>query len=153
MTLFFDDDLGITVHTNEILIETQGRRAVLAHGDLVMPDDFGYKVLKSIIRNKVVIGVSKWIHPDLMDRIANKVATTSRKYKSGAQETRAKTVVELGFKRFYDRGNDIFVMGHVHTALHEKQGEREFVLVGDWFDHFTYAKLADGVLTLETFSS
>ena len=71
---------ALRVHEKEIAIEAQGRKLVLAHGDLVMPRDYGYKVLKSVIRNRAVIAASRWIHPDLLDAIAGGVAHGSRKY-------------------------------------------------------------------------
>ncbi len=150
---FFSRDLGIVVHRREILIAAQGRRVVLAHGDLVMPRDYGYKMLKSVIRNPVVIELARWIHPDLLDAIARGVAHGSRAYFSVPQEKRARAVAEHAWTRFFERGNDAFVMGHVHYPLHETRDGREFMILGDWIEHFTYGRLSNGRLRLETVRS
>ena len=147
---FFTRELGIVVHQHEIRIAAQGRRIVLAHGDLVMPRDYGYKVLKSVIRNRAVIGASRWIHPDLLDAVARGVAHGSRQYFSVPQEKRARAVEAHAWGNFFTRGNDAFVMGHVHYPMHETRDGREFMIVGDWLEHFTYGRLSSGRLRLET---
>jgi UDP-2,3-diacylglucosamine hydrolase len=149
---FFPRELGVRVHGDEILIESQGRRIVCAHGDLVMPGDWGYKILKNFIRNRFIIGVSRWIHPDMMDAIATRVSHGSRTFKSGVREDRARGVADHGKRLFYSRGNDAFIMGHVHYPLHENDDGKDFIILGDWIDQFSYARLRDGKLSLETFT-
>jgi len=150
---FFTRDLGIVVHRDEIFAEVQGRTVLLAHGDLVMPRDYGYKVLKTVIRNPAVIAVSRWIHPDLLYGIARGVAHGSREYFNAPQERRARAVLGVAWDRFFTRGNDAFVMGHVHLPLHESRDGKELMIVGDWIEHFTYGRLAGGRLRLETAKS
>lgn len=146
---FFTADLGMVVHERDIVIEAQGRRIVLAHGDLVMPRDYGYKLLKNIIRSRLVIGLAKMVHPDLLDAIATGVSHGSRKYLTIPQEKRARAVMAHAWDHFYTRGNDAFVMGHVHYPVHETRDGREFLILGD-LEHFTYARLTAGRLRLET---
>ena len=146
----FATELGVILHDIDILIETQGRRVVLAHGDLVMPRDYGYKVLKSVIRNPLIIGAARWIHPDLLAAIARGVSHGSREYLSIPWEKRARAVTAHAWDHFFKRGNDAFVMGHVHYPLHETRNGKEFVILGDWLEHFTYARLTNGRLRLET---
>jgi UDP-2,3-diacylglucosamine hydrolase len=148
---FFSKDLGMTIHQDEFLLTSQGRKIVCAHGDLVMPRDAGYKVLKTIIRNRFVVGVSKWIHPDIMDAIARGVAAGSRRLSTAPQESRAKQIADLAHRTFFARGNDAFIMGHVHCALHDVRDGRDFVLLGDCIQNFTYGKLCGSVLSLERF--
>jgi UDP-2,3-diacylglucosamine hydrolase len=150
---FFTGDLGMVVHEKEILIEAQGRRILLAHGDLVMPGDYGYKLLKNVIRNNFVIGLARLIHPDVLDAIATGVSHGSRKYLTIPQEKRARAVMAHAWDHFYQKGNDAFVMGHVHYPMHETRDGREFVILGDWMEHYTYARLTNGRLRLETVKS
>jgi UDP-2,3-diacylglucosamine hydrolase len=149
---FFTRQLGITVHEQEILFAAQGRKVVCAHGDLIMPGDRGYKFLKTIIRNRLVVTISRWIHPDIMDAIAHGVAVGSRRISHVSQEASARRMVEVAFRDFFSRGNDIFVMGHIHHPLIDSRDGRDFLLVGDWVDNFTYGRLSDGTLRLERFT-
>ncbi len=150
---FFERDLRIRLHDKEIRFDVQGRKVVLAHGDLVMPRDYGYKILKSVIRNRAVIAASRWIHPDLLDAIAGGVAHGSRTYFHVAQEKRARAVEQHAWDHFFQRGNNAFVMGHVHYPMHETRDGKEFLIVGDWIEHNTFARLTDGRLRLESFKS
>lgn len=148
---FVTGELGMTVHGDEILVASQGRRVVCAHGDLVMPGDTGYKLLRLVIRNRLVIGASRWIHPDVMDAIARGVATGSRRLSKAPQEANAHRVAERAHREFFTRGNDAFVMGHVHYPMLDSRDGRDFMLVGDWIENFTYGRLAGGELTLHRF--
>jgi len=148
---FAERELGIQVHRDEIRLSAQGRRIVCAHGDLVMPRDFGYKLLKSIIRNPVVVEVSRWIHPDILDAIASGVSHGSRRIQNDDQEERARTMAEYAHRHFFQRGNDAFIMGHVHHPLLDVRDGREFLILGDWIRDFTYGRLSGGKLSLESF--
>lgn len=146
---FFKVDLGVEVHDEQVAFSAQGRRVVCVHGDLAMPGDWGYKVLKAVIRNRAVIAVSRWLHPDVMDAIATLVATGSRKLKHSSQGERARQLADHAHNRCFAGGNDIYVMGHVHHALHDVRGKRDFMIVGDWMDGWSYGRLFEGRLTLE----
>jgi UDP-2,3-diacylglucosamine hydrolase len=151
---FFTDQLGIRVHDPESAFEAQGRRVVCAHGDLVMPGDWGYKILKTIIRNRGVVAASRWIHPDLLEAIAEGVSHASRSMQRRSQKQRALEVADRAHEQFFTRGNDIYVMGHVHHPIHDVRDGREFMIVGDWIeDGATYGRLHEGKLTLETFTA
>jgi UDP-2,3-diacylglucosamine hydrolase len=150
---FFARELGIRVHQREICIEAQGRKLVFAHGDLVMPRDYGYKALKSVLRNPGVIAVSRWIHPDLLDTIAGGVAQGSRALFHIEQEKRARAVAAHAWAHFFNRGNDAFVMGHVHFPMHETREGKEFLIVGDWIEHYTFVRMTGGRLRIESFKS
>jgi len=149
---FLADDLGVRIHRDEILLEAQGRRLVCAHGDLVIPRDWGYKVLKTIIRNPAVVAASRWIHPDLLDAVAAGVSAGSRKLQGPVQEARARALAEHAHRRFFARGNDAFVMGHIHFPLLDARDGRDFAIIGDWVEHATFVRLSGGSLTLETFT-
>lgn len=148
---FLERELGIRVCPDEITFSGQGRRVVCAHGDLLMPRDWGYKALKTIIRNRAVVGLARWIHPDLLDAIAGAVSHGSRRLPRRTQEARARAVAEHAHKHLFWRGNDILIMGHVHIPFTDARDGRELVIVGDWMDHSPYARLHDGRLTTETF--
>jgi len=149
---FLTNNLDITMHYDEILFAAQGRKLVCVHGDLIIPRDYGYKFLKTIIRNRFVIGAAKWIHPDIMDSIARGVSVGSRKMSSASQKKRAASMADEAHTGFFSRGNDIFIMGHVHSPVHDVRDGREFMIVGDWVANFTYGRLKNGELTQGKFT-
>ncbi len=44
------------------------------------------------------------------------------------------------------------LIGHFHHAFVRREAGREFLLLGDWIDRFTYVVLEDGKLRLETWA-
>jgi UDP-2,3-diacylglucosamine pyrophosphatase LpxH len=43
------------------------------------------------------------------------------------------------------------VLGHIHYPLHHVMEGKDLVIVGDWISQFTFARLRDGKISLETF--
>jgi UDP-2,3-diacylglucosamine hydrolase len=146
---FLTNDLGIRIHDDDFMIEVQGRKIRCAHGDFVIPDDGGYRKLRAVLRNPAVIKAARLIHPDLMSAIARRVSGESKKRRHRSQQQMANHLADIAGENFYAWGNDAFVMGHVHYPLHRVHDERDFVIVGDWIDHFSYAKLCGGKLSIE----
>ncbi len=149
---FISDSLGICIQEDDFLIESQGRRIRCVHGDLVVPGDHGYRILRSILRSRTVGNAAKLIHPDLMSLIARHVSGHSKNRPQSAQEDIANRVAGLATHHCYKWGNDAFIMGHIHYPLHRVHDGRDFVIVGDWIDNFSYARLHDGQISLETFN-
>lgn len=146
---FMQGELGITVHAERVLIEAQGRAIMAVHGDLILPGDYGYKLLKAIIRNRAVIAAAKCIHPDLLSAIAVLVSKLSKKITKRSYEPLAHRVAEHVFERYFAEGNDTLIMGHIHFPLRRIQDGKEFIILGDWIDYFSYAVLRNGVIETE----
>jgi len=149
---FLSDQLGMVVHNDDFLIECQARKIRCAHGDMVVPDDDGYRLLRAILRNPGVIKLSKLIHPDLMFSLAKMVSGRSKNRQRRSQEDTASRLAGLARNHCYKWENDAFVMGHVHHPFHRVFEGRDFVIVGDWIENFSYVRLSDGKLSLETFT-
>ena len=150
---FLQDEIGVTSHGEHLFAECQGRRIWCTHGDLFMPGNQSYKTIRSILRNRHVIAAAKIIHPDLMDAIAKRVSYGSKSRNRGSIEDMAKQLAERPTHQFFSRTNDVFAMGHVHYPLHQRKNGNDFLIVGDWITQFTYGKMKDGRISLETFSS
>jgi UDP-2,3-diacylglucosamine hydrolase len=150
---FLRNDLGVRVHDDDFLIESQGRKIRCSHGDLLLPDDRGYRALRAVIRNPAMVGLARLLHPDLLARVARGVSGESKKRKRRTQEETAQRVAGIAERACYRWGNDAFVMGHVHHPLVRTFDGRDFVILGDWIDHFSYARLSGGKIRLETFRS
>ncbi len=147
---FLSSEIGITLHRgDDILIESQGRRICCAHGDLVLPGDGNYRRIRAIIRNPFVVGAAKTLHPDLMNAIATRISNGSKKRKRGALAKTANHLGDIAPGEFFCKGNDVFIIGHVHYPFHRVYDDRDFMIVGDWIQSYTYGKLEDGKLSLE----
>lgn len=143
---FMRDELGITTHNERVAFEAQGRSVVAVHGDLVLPRDYGYKVLKSIIRNRMVVSIARWVHPDLLSGLAVLVSAGSKRVTRRSYEPLARRIAAYALDHYFDDGNDAFIMGHVHFPMHQRTDGKEFIILGDWIEHFSYAVMRNGII-------
>lgn len=146
---FLRDEVGITLLDGPVELELAGRRALVAHGDGVGRGDFKYRALKAVIRNPLLVGAFRVLHPDLGTRIARIASTTEHKVDSGdlASRGRADFIRAWAEERLRaDAGLKLVVAGHAHVpALEEVEPGRFYANAGDWIRHFTYLELpADG---------
>src|SRR5690606_6272348 len=61
---YLHDELGIPVHRRPIEFEANGKRFFVGHGDGLGPGDHGYKLLKSVLSNRVAQWLYRRLHPD-----------------------------------------------------------------------------------------
>ncbi|MFC1606886.1 UDP-2,3-diacylglucosamine diphosphatase [Candidatus Latescibacterota bacterium] len=149
---YLRDSVGVKIVLDEAVVEHQGLRIYLHHGDGLYPDDHGYRLLKRILRNKLSIYLYGLLHPDLAARIARLTSKTSRKYLAppvGYDERYASLFREIADTRLKD-GYDAVIYGHSHVPLHEQRPDGKLILLGDWFFHNTYVILENGEFTLST---
>jgi len=149
---FLRDRLGVRVHGENARFRAQGREVLCVHGDLVLPGDWGYKFFKMLTRNPLSVAAARLIHPDLLMFVARKVSAGSKRARKRSHRDLAEHLGDMAFQGFFDQGNDSFVMGHVHHPLHRQQEGKDFLILGDWVEHRSYAVLAGGRISLQSFS-
>lgn len=144
-------EVGLQVHQRPIVAEHQGRKIFLTHGDGIGPGDIGYRLLKAVLRNRVAISLYRTIHPDLGIPLAYRISKMSRQHTQGRQVLLERMSRYLVTPRFA-AGHDAVVSGHIHDPIHlrDKQ-DRDFLIVGDWIESFTYVRLENGSFALERF--
>lgn len=151
---FFQDDLGVTLHGDRILLRSQGRNMYCSHGDLFIPNDQSYRIIRAIIHNPFLVKATRvLLHPDWLDFIAVRVSNHSKGRNRGNQHDIANYLADIARESFFKWDNDVFIMGHVHTPLHRIHEGKDFMIVGDWIENFTYGLLKGGKLSLEKFKS
>ena len=121
----------------------------LYHGDGLGPGDTGYKVLKRILRNPLAIRLYRWVHPDLGIPLALRTSGVSRHH-TGNREIDVEGLFTHVAIPALREGAEAVLMGHHHVPIHWKRPEGEFLILGDWFQHFTCARLRGGAFELLT---
>jgi UDP-2,3-diacylglucosamine hydrolase len=145
---FLRDEIGLRLHDGSLALNIQGRRLWIHHGDGLIGGDLGYKVLKKILRNPLCIALYRMIHPDLGIPFAGWVSGTSRHSRDQRPLDGPRLVREIA-RPLFDEGFDAVMVGHFHHIFHHREEGRDFVVLGDWIQRFTYAVLEDGVLRVE----
>ena len=140
---FLARETAVGVLADGALLECQGRRAVLYHGDGLGPGDRGYKVLKRVLRNPLAIWLFRWIHPDLGIRLGLHSSGVSRSATSTETLDADLLFRTVALPELRARA-DAVLMGHHHTPVHLTRPEGEFLILGDWFEHFSCVRLRGG---------
>lgn len=145
---FLQKRLGIGIHRGPVVIEQDGRRFYLAHGDGLGRGDPGYKVLKFLIRNPLTVWLFGLLHPDLGVPLARWFSRFSRRHLTRGKYVDPSPLVEVAQKKFSE-GFDFVVLGHTHRPHRHQEESRVYLNLGDFMEHFTYGAYRDGQLTLE----
>jgi UDP-2,3-diacylglucosamine hydrolase len=146
MERFFPDEMGIPIYTEPVTPVLHGKRFFIAHGDGLARKDLGYRVLKKIIRNRFVVRLYKTLHPNIAFGTASFFSRLSRNHRP----IKDKDQEYAGCARtLFARGFECVVFGHTHRPFALDENGRTYVNLGDWMEHFTYARLEEGRLTLE----
>jgi UDP-2,3-diacylglucosamine hydrolase len=143
---YFRDELGIEIHFNPIETEIYGKRFLIHHGDGLLKDDLGYKILKKIMRSKTNIFLFSLIHPDIAGWFARWSSHTSRRYTSNRKYESTGMVDFAALK--IKEGFDFVVMGHNHVPTYQIMDSGVYVNLGDWIIENTYAVFDGKKITL-----
>lgn len=134
---YFRDELGIQVYHDPIERRFHGKRFYIHHGDGLLKNDRGYRLLKKVFRNRACIFLFSLLHPDFAARIARWSSHTSRKHTSN-RSFEESDMVEFAQSKIQE-GYDVVVMGHHHQAMRRNLASGTYVNLGEWIEDQTYA--------------
>jgi UDP-2,3-diacylglucosamine hydrolase len=148
---YFLNELGIEIYLLPLETEILGKRFLLHHGDGLLKDDVGYRILKKILRNRVSIFLYSLLHPDISGGIARWSSHTSRQYTSN-RTYEGNGMIEFAARKIQE-GFDFVVMGHNHVASYRTLGHGVYVNLGDWIVENTYAVFDGKKMELKTWNN
>lgn len=152
---YFTKEFGATIITNELVIERNGKKFYLHHGDGLGPGDTFYKFLKKFFRSRFCQWLFARIHPNFGVGLANYWSTHSRianlKIADAILLRQEYLVIfcrEILKTQFYD----YLVFGHRHKPLDIRINENSrYVNLGEWLEACSYAEFDGEELTLKYF--
>lgn len=142
---FFQNDLGIHLHTRPVETEINQKHIYIGHGDGLAKNDIGYRLLKHVFQFSLNIKLFRLIHPDLGFGLAHFCSNLSRENASLKDDSDYFNFAEIKFKE----GFDFVILGHTHIPRFHQKNHNIYVNTGDWINHFSYGLLKDNKLTLE----
>lgn len=139
---YFVKELGIQIVSDELVLERNGKKFYLHHGDGLGPGDSKYKILKKIFRS----GFCQWlfarIHPNLGVGIAKKWSKHSRlqsNQKEEFQDLDKEWLVSYCKELLLKEKFDFLIFGHRHLPLDVRLGESRYINLGEWMNFNSYA--------------
>ena len=137
----FADDVGLRLLADETVIDLDGERVLLMHGDTLCTDDTDYLRYRAIIQHPVTTFILQHLPLALRMRIARKLRAGSASKRPNLTPQRLRqmdvqhpAVVEVMQKHQVQR----LIHGHTHRAaihsfcVNDKPAER--IVLGDWYD-------------------
>ena len=149
----FSQQLGAEIHSGPTVKTLQGRKFYLCHGDQINRADFGYRVLRLTLHNRLVAAAIKLVPPALVLHLRDFLQHRSRaRYQSRSQRWDYPEIIRDFARSLHARGYEGLITGHFHSAFCENLGNTFSILsLGDWMEQFTYGELENGVLRLKSY--
>lgn len=153
---YFTQELGIKIISDELVLQKNGKRFFLHHGDGLGPGDAKYKLLKKFFRS----GLCQWLfarlHPNFGVGVAQRWSMSSRiandkkeAFVSQEQEWLVTFCKEILGKEHYD----YLIFGHRHLPLDIRLAENSrYINLGEWINHFSYAMFDGETVELKYFT-
>ena len=141
-------ELGVTIVSDELLLERNGKKFYIHHGDGLGPGDLKYKMLKKIFRSRICQWLFARVHPNLGIGIALAWSGHSRiagmKKETFLGEEKEWLVIhsrEILLRQHFD----YFIFGHRHLPLNVSLSDTSrYINLGEWINYCSYA-VFDGV--------
>ncbi|WP_295770141.1 UDP-2,3-diacylglucosamine diphosphatase [uncultured Mucilaginibacter sp.] len=152
---YFVKELNATIISNELIIERQGKRLFIHHGDGLGPGDGKYKLLKKVFRSRLCQWLFERLHPNLGVGVANYWSGHSRLANAAPQEQKLfenEWLVTFAREALQTQHYDYMIFGHRHVPMVMQLNERsQYVNLGEWINSNSYAVMANGIVELRYF--
>lgn len=146
---YFEKVLGCRILPDGGPIDLDGRKVFIGHGDLVNPEDRGYKLLRRFLRSRTLRRVKNLIPPDWAWTIARWAGRRSRR--SNAERRAPQAMLMTHAEELFGQGFSAVVTGHFHEPWLKETEGGTIVALGDWIERFSYAVFENGRFELETY--
>ena len=151
----FSSDLNAEIHTGPAIVEIQGKKLYLCHGDQINRADHGYRLLRSALHNRLVASLVNHVSPYLATAVKERLQKRSRAgYQKKTEKWDYREIIR-SFAHDIQRteGCDGLVSGHFHLAYLEELDATPFTIMslGDWISQYTYGEMVDGKMLLRTY--
>ncbi len=149
---YFDRHLPCRLLTDGGVIDLDGQRVFVAHGDLANPADRGYRRLRALLRSTPLRLLLRTLPMALTRHIARRASAASRR--SGDDKRRRWPVRDILLpyaEAHLASGCQAVITGHFHQPFREQLPGGELIALGDWISQYSYAVWEDGEFRLESY--
>jgi len=149
---FMSNEVGLIIHPDEYIMSLDGKKYFISHGDGLLKQDHGYRMLKWVLRHRVNIILYRLLHPDFGVPFALFCSHLSRK----SSGRRKRPYSDSDYREFafskIDQGFDYVVLGHTHWAAMQPHNKGFYLNPGFFGRNFTYIVVNDGEAQLCTWN-
>jgi UDP-2,3-diacylglucosamine hydrolase len=143
----FEKKLGMNIHEDWAVIDLDGRKTLLAHGDLVDRSNRKYMMLRKILRSRLFYEIQARTPSAVLWRLARLSSYTSRRLSLESEDRIVRRMLAFSMDKFRE-GFDTVILGHSHQPVLKEflmdGRQKTFVTLGDWTRHKSYLQYEDG---------
>lgn len=155
---YHEKELGVTLHRDPIIVNAQGKKLFVGHGDGLGPGDKGYKFIKKVFANRFFQWCFARFHPNFGIWVANFSSRKSRAVTGNDDEVflgeENEWLVHYSKEVLKNEHFDYFIFGHRHLPLDIQLSENSrYINLGDWLKYYTFGVLESGEMKLKTYPS
>ena len=115
---FWQNQLGVIVHENIEYFRLANLTIRVEHGDLIDPEDRGYRFLRWFLRTPVMQVFSRQMPGSIVAKIGEKASAKSRTYTSEIKTISTEIALEklhkYAAKEYLKKPFDLLISGHIH---------------------------------------
>ena len=151
---YLEKEAGIIVHHKPTIIQENGKKILVGHGDGLGKGDYFYKFLRKLFTSKLCQWMFTRMHPNLAVSLAHTWSKRSRKNHESPFISEEKEILFKHCKEQQDINPvDYYIFGHRHIPLEIKINTKAtYINLGDWLSYNTYAVLDKKTLQLKKYT-
>lgn len=152
---YLTKEFGAEIISDEAVIERNGKKIYLHHGDGLGPGDAKYKFLKKFFRSSLCQWLFARLHPNLGIGIALAWSHQSRLAQNHAEQFKGEEnewLAEYSKNILQKEHYDYFIFGHRHLPLDIRLNENSrYINLGEWLNYNSYAVMEGEEVYLKYF--
>jgi len=146
----FSAPLRATILPSGGIVDCDGLRVRIDHGDLLNPDDRAYRCWRALIRSRLARLAYALAPARLTWTVAAALSRRSKRRHGRRRTWDPRQLIRTHAARHFAEGCDVVVTGHFHTPFLERDGAHTVVALGDWIHQYSYAVCENGQFSLHT---
>jgi UDP-2,3-diacylglucosamine hydrolase len=143
---------GIRVFSEGAVIDLDGKKLSLSHGDTVNTSSKRYLFLRKILRSNLFYRTQKWIPSRVLWTLSRLISGVSRN--SETPSDGLNDILAMFAREKFKEGADAVILGHFHSPRFEQHvtddGVKTFAVLGDWIERHSYLLYEDGTFTMKS---
>jgi len=149
---------GIPVFTDEAVIDLDGKKLFVSHGDTVDDSNTRYLLWRGFLRSRLIYSIQRKMPLSILWYVSRELSKISRNRNGGAQSSNglAPRMRTFAMEKFQE-GFDAVILGHYHHPMLERHTinnrPKTFVILGDWISHYSYLVYDEGTFAIKRYNS
>lgn len=138
---FLTEQAGCIFHAGDFEFLLDDQKILITHGDGLLHDDNGYRLMKKIIRHPICISLFRGLHANLGCGLAKYISNTSNRYNQLNDKTQLirDEITQFARQEWMGKYHTILI-GHYHQVGFHHEEKFQLIWLGDWIQHFTVTK-------------